>query len=507
MGTSAPDIEFYVDAHADPVAANGSIFYPFTTIQAALDIIASPADQADAERRFAVHIAQANYDEDLVFPASRKIVIDADYQVVIGVAGSSARDVTFVIDGDLEWPGYRAEYVFTLGHSSKIRVTGTLVLDLQNSPTRGPALTLDSLAMDALADWTDVTAPAITINAVYANLRLNAPSVTINSARGCGFTECTFKYVFYLSDCGIVTSLTATTLLPYTTIFSCRMNVFGTTTIDFPVGGFICDSRTYKELVSRPIAITNPGSVIVLGEIAPTKHFYVDANFTGHFWDGSEEYPFTDLATAVAAVTSDGVVINIRSDIAVPGAVVLPAHQLVINGNGYTVSRAEGSATFVGSTGANAEFIDVRFAGSIWVQASTMLFTHCTISSFLYFSAAGTGTATLIATKVKNTLAVSPAITILNAAAVLRVFNGSQIKGYTGFAAIEYAIDNSSLHVSQSRLVHGDGGTNSPLAYSHSPGTMNVEISQSEINAAIDVAFTNLIGAPNNVIYSGFDVI
>jgi hypothetical protein len=83
----------YVDGGADNggVDPDGSIRYPFTTIQDALDTIPAASSALDSRKSYMIKIMAGNYDEDLLIVGSkRRIILYAEGQVTLGnITGSS----------------------------------------------------------------------------------------------------------------------------------------------------------------------------------------------------------------------------------------------------------------------------------------------------------------------------------------------------------------------------------------------------------------------------------
>ena len=235
--------------------------------------------------------------------------------------------------------------------------------------------------------------------------------------------------------------------------------------------------------------------------------------------DGEYDY-YTTVYDAIYSMTApdDGCVIKFIGDYTAATQVQTSSLSIttIIDGQGYTWT----------DTGPTSGFTIVGVAGVVWLQSinfidatvtlqgagTKMYIDDCYIEGVCYQRGVGatTDTTMFIHDCTVTGIAGGPSVGYplsINSTVARTVVSKSYLKGYTGYGAVSFnLVDNDSLQIEHSTLMHGDLSTNNPFESPPASGSIDYAAHHTTFNAEPAISnpskFSNLIdsGQRNNTI-------
>jgi len=505
----------YVDQTYTGSLSTGSETYPFTSIQAALTDIGVPTSVADANEIYTIEIYgddSITYFESPNIPANRKVNLIANgYVRLIGT-------ITVTIDGNEPLPSTRtfsliSRYQLDINNNniSTFVIIGSLTVTIANSPPLA-AIYLNIVGMALVSGAFNVSAYNSIVQALIYD-SLIAGNVVGASNLYLSLYETSFSGLAYSMTCfnlyieGFHSELSCPSITVGNTavirnnIFNGATAITATTSIRFAYTSWIEYASVGGTVTTPTFDIENPPQ-------PPTKCRYVDENAPTGFENGSEEFPYTDLLTAFADITSSGFLIFMLSDYTATAQILIPAYEFTIIGNNYLLERNTGANLFLTQTNSQMTLFNCQIRGNLVMQSNNAFikaFNSLLVSGRISLIGNVTGSMLLKDCRITSFNAGVPAIRFTSSNNSVCDIINCEIKGGSGAEALRWESANSNVTIRRSTIVHGSGGANNP--FTSTVGAITYDMTLTELNSDPDLSvnFTNNVATPYNVFDAAVD--
>jgi len=231
------------------------------------------------------------------------------------------------------------------------------------------------------------------------------------------------------------------------------------------------DSGANNPDIDSTVALTGwiiEGNVMEAGidsnvsHVAPTR--YVGAAGDVDFYAAIQD--------ALDACTFDDITVHLLQDFTIAAALTPPSRPVIIDGHGFTITRAAGSPAITIGSSDDLETRDVNIVGSIDFApaqgGATLLLGPGTVLTGMLDVQSGDATATvdLDGATVNGDASDNYCIRLADADPVVTI-KRSYLKGNSGNVAIYWdTVTNDDLQLAWSTVIHGSVGANNPFGRS-----------------------------------------